>query len=58
MEVYKTMDKKLFTKENIVRTNEFLKIKQNLEKIHIQRKLLDMKERELRMRLSRIAYAR
>ena len=52
------MNKEVFTKENIALTQEVLKIKRNLEQISLQRKLLNLKERELRMRLSRIAYVR
>ncbi len=56
MEVYKIMDKELFTKKNIILTQEVLKIKRSLEQVALQKKLLEVKERELRMRLSRIAY--
>ena len=52
------MNKELFTKRNIAMTSEALKIKSNLKQIMLERKLLDAKERELRMRLSRIAYVR
>lgn len=52
------MNTDLFTRENIVLTEEVLKIKKSLEQITLQRKLLNMRERELRMRLSRIAYSR
>jgi len=52
------MNKEVFTKENIALTQEVLKIKRNLEQISLQRKLLNLKERELRMRLSKIAYVR
>ena len=52
------MNKEVFTKENITLTQEVLKIKRNLEQISLQRKLLNLKERELRMRLSKIAYVR
>ena len=52
------MSKELFTKENITLTSEVLKIKSSLKQIALQRKLLNMRERELRMKLSRIAYVR
>lgn len=46
----------LFTKKNIVLTQEVLKIKRSLEQIELQHKLLYARERELRRKLSRIAY--
>ena len=58
MEVAIMNKERLFTKESIALTSEVLKIKTSLKQITFQRKLLDAKERELRMRLSRIAYVR